>query len=271
MGGIAGFNEGSIHDIDCHDSKAVKVDAVTGNVGGIVGYQGSTGEIYQCTTGGKVGSDGEPWNIETINYQTDMAIGGVIGYNCSDKSVYSLTNRASVTKGGGNNEFNNSAGGIMGRLESSVSSSRKIYNCVNEGSITGNARVGGIIGQWKYKGGVLSNCTNKGLINANTLSGGIVGYILQLNDNEKVEISECRNEGNITTNSGGGILSTLGKKSNGIEIRLSQCVNTGDIKGTNIAGICWKQQHHSFNLLGCRNYGKGYSTDGKVNASFKGS
>lgn len=161
VGGIAGFNEGSIHDIDCHDAKAVKVDAVTGNVGGMVGYQGSTGEIYQCTTGGKVGSDGEPWNIETINYQTDMAIGGVIGYNCSDKSVYSLTNRSSVTKGGGNNEFNNSAGGIMGRLESSVSSSRKIYNCVNEGSITGNARVGGIIGQWKYKGGVLSNCTNK--------------------------------------------------------------------------------------------------------------
>lgn len=86
-----------------------------------------------------------------------------------------------------------------------------------------------------------------------------MGYILQLNDNEKVEISECRNEGNITTNSGGGILSTLGKKSNGIEIRLSQCVNTGDIKGTNIAGICWKQQHHTFNLLGCRNYGKGYT------------
>ena len=97
-----------------------------------------------------------------------------------------------------------------------------------------------------------------------------MGYILQLNDNEKVEISECRNEGNITTNSGGGILSTLGKKSNGIEIRLSQCVNTGDIKGTNIAGICWKQQHHTFNLLGCRNNGKGYSADGKVNASFNG-
>ena len=51
------------------------------------------------------------------------------------------------------------------------SSTKKVSYYNNYGNISDSARVGGIIGQWKYKGGEIEYCTNYGNIVQNNVEG----------------------------------------------------------------------------------------------------
>ena len=107
-------------------------------VGGIVGENGSKGEISNCSFSGTVTGTGN-----------NAYVGGIVGGNY-DSEVSNCTNNGTVT-GTGNSAY---VGGIVG-----LSNYGTVSNCTNSGTVTGTddwADVGGIVG-WNYYGTV-SNC-----------------------------------------------------------------------------------------------------------------
>ena len=271
IGGIAGRNDGKISEIFCNTSMpdnnnskdtgytihTVNISASMANIGGMVGYQTASGSLNNCINNGN-------WSVEANAYYSDTAIGGMIGYSASDKDMSYLTNYAAVSRTGNNS---NSAGGIAGRLESMNSSTKKVSYCNNYGNISDSARVGGIIGQWKYKGGEIEYCTNHGNIVQNNVegvgAGGIIGVLYQINAGETLRINECINHGIINGGKNcAGILGDSRVSSGKSTIQFTQCVNTGNIGINNGAGIFANNEiNATCELTGCRNYGYG-SADG---------
>lgn len=271
IGGIAGRNDGKISEIFCNTSMpdnnnskdtgytmhTVNISASMANIGGMVGYQTASGSLNNCINNSN-------WSVEANAYYSDTAIGGMIGYSASDKDMSYLTNYAAVTRAENNS---NSAGGIAGRLESMNSSTKKVSYCNNYGNISDSARVGGIIGQWKYKGGEIEYCTNYGNIVQNNVegvgAGGIIGVLYQINAGETLLINECINHGIINGGKNcAGILGDSRVSSGKSTIQFTQCVNTGNIGINNGAGIFANNEiNATCELTGCRNYGYG-STDG---------
>lgn len=271
IGGIAGRNDGKISEIFCNTSMpdnnnskdtgytihTVNISASMANIGGMVGYQTASGSLNNCINNGN-------WSVEANAYYSDTAIGGMIGYSASDKDMSYLTNYAAVSRTGNNS---NSAGGIAGRLESMNSSTKKVSYCNNYGNISDSARVGGIIGQWKYKGGEIEYCTNHGNIVQNNVegvgAGGIIGVLYQINAGETLRINECINHGIINGGKNcAGILGDSRVSSGKSTIQFIQCVNTGNIGINNGAGIFANNEiNATCELTGCRNYGYG-SADG---------
>lgn len=267
IGGIAGRNDGRISEIFCNTSTpdknnskdtgytkhSVNISASMANIGGMVGYQTASGSLNNCINNSN-------WSVEANAYYSDTAIGGMIGYSASDKDMSYLTNYAAVTRAENNS---NSAGGIAGRLESMNSSTKKVSYCNNYGNISDSARVGGIIGQWKYKGGEVEYCTNYGNIvqkkSDGVGAGGIIGVLYQINAGETLRINECINHGIINGGTNcAGILGDSRVSSGKSTIQLTQCVNTGNIGINNGAGIFANNEiNATCELTGCRNYGYG--------------
>lgn len=295
IGGIAGRNDGKITEIYCNASRpdglqeatgynptnnikstynTVEVLAQTANIGGMVGYQTSTGSLNYCI-------NNEKWSVNASNYGSDTAIGGMIGYSTSDKDMCYLTNYASVSR---NTNNSNSAGGIAGRLESMNSGTKKISHCINYGSVTEQGRVGGIIGQWKYRGGVIEHCDNYGNITQMSVeqgAGGIIGFLYEINSGDTIRFDECVNHGDIITKNTngkipdkycGGILGRSRTSAGNLSfnIHFTQCVNTGNISD-NGAGI-YATQDKNINAVvdinGCRNYGYASIDRGNLSGIF---
>lgn len=79
------------------------------------------------------------------------------------------------------------------------------------GSITGNYRVGGIVGNAIGKNTVISNATNSASVTGNSQVGGIVGIITGNSDN-KSKVNNVINTGTINGNAGndvGGLIGSL--------------------------------------------------------------
>lgn len=258
VGGIAGTNEGVVEN--CNHSNLtdnVTVKTGKGNLGGIVGLNIETGKVDNCSTAAA-------WNpIQSDLAGTDLATGGIIGYSSSSVDNYAnLINYAPVVKKAGN-----SVGGILGRLENNTSL-WTVSKCENYGTITaptGNdhGRVGGIIGQLKYKGGNIVDCINSGEIICNGSAtvglGGIVGYLYILNTNETLNISNCTNFGDILySNKSAGIMGE-GRNdafSDNSIVNISNCVNAGRIAKANSAGIVIFTGRNKgvYNVNNCVNY-----------------
>lgn len=102
-----------------------------------------------------------------------------------------------------------------------------IHNCVNAGTVCGNAYVGGFVGESAYSGA--SRCVNMGTVTSSgAYAGGIFGNCI---DDMSV-IYECSNQGSISgTGNVGGMTGYRG--------RMSFCSNSGTITGTTtyIGGI----------------------------------
>lgn len=249
-GGIAGRNYGLVTSCSLQAGSGT-ISFGNGNIGGLVGQNERTGELNNSIVG-------EGWQITAKNSSGDEAIGGCIGYNVSDMDVYGLTNKASVSKSAGS-----SAGGIIGRQENRTSNGWTIYNCENTGKISGNGRVGGIIGQWKYKGGTVRDCINSGNIEAkdnDSMSGGIVGTLFSIDVGQNIGISSCVNYGSITGK--GQVAGIVGdsRKTDNFTANITDCINTGYIKATSKgAGIIDSSAQGKFTLLRCRNYGRSSS------------
>ena len=94
---------------------------------------------------------------------------------------------------------------------------------LENGSVTGNRRTGGVVGVNK---GVIENCAN--FLNVTSITSGYVGGICGLNVQNKGKISNSYNSGNINAVFDvGGI--TGGNESGAI---IEYCYNSGDITGT---------------------------------------
>jgi hypothetical protein len=135
-----------------------------------------------------------------------------------------------------------------------------ISNCINNGSITGMDRIGGIAGE---NSGTIINCINTGKITAtasgenNIFSG--VGGIVGTCANSCDSISGCINLGDVEGQGFVGGILGLGRGVAGFVYKpviITNCVNSGYIKGKNavggILGIMWNEY---VNISNCLNTG----------------
>ena len=179
----------------------VKDSYVKGNsgVGGIIGVF-REGEVSNCH------------NVNTIVIGLDRVTGGVTGQN---------TNKLSNCTNSGKVESKQVVGGIVGINGGEIS------NCTNmsQGSISGLAAVGGIVGSNNSLKEV-SNSTNNGKISGTYMYiGGIVGF----GNQSASSINSCINNGEVTCSNGylGGIIGAQDSSDT-----ITKCVNNGKIIGT---------------------------------------
>lgn len=160
-GGLIGSNFGTV--TDCH---ATGVSTVRdGGLGGLIGVNGTTGEVTRCYAEGTVGREGVCTNI-----------GGLIGDN--DGTVVGCNATCEVLGHG-------FLGGLIGDNNSLV----HVKDCHATGSVIGNAFVGGLIGA--HNEGTVTNCYATGTVTAMLCAGGLVAVNFG-------EVNDCYATGDIT-------------------------------------------------------------------------
>lgn len=106
-----------------------------------------------------------------------------------------------------------------------------IINCKNTGNIS-SGKSGGIIGLGYYFTGklILENCENSGAVTSGDIAGGIVSHVG--NVVAGVTITGCRNSGEVTSTKAkkqaGGIIGLCQIS----DLSISDCFNSGDIENT---------------------------------------
>lgn len=185
-------------------------DKYTGGFIGNITSAAAGNGIYNCINEASV--------TGTVTSNACEQYGGFVGRGYVKNYIISdCINKGNITAGG------TVAGGIVGLAGEST-----IVNCSNYGTITskhtGVPNFGGIVAQ-SYA--TITSCFNDGTISGQTNVGGIVGNQM----NAKV-ITNCFNLGSITatstTGNAGGI---MGYASGATTI--STCYNTGTVKATN--------------------------------------
>ena len=168
-GGIAGVSLGNNTIINCSNAASVTGTSTYG-IGGIVGHvYNGTIAFSDCENTGTVSSAGE-------------YVGGILGYTTSSSTSITITdcvNRGNITSNAGNG-----CGGILGATaDNIVNLTLTIDGCVNYGTITGAAHVGGVAGLPRasgyYTGGTSSTiirCENRGNVTS-TLSSCVGGIV----------------------------------------------------------------------------------------------
>jgi len=150
VGGIAGGNEGYIHD--CKVSGTIIGDV---SVGGIVGMNYYEGTVTDCLATGEVACQ-------------DYAVGGIVGSNAG--IIARCAGQAEVTGG-------DWAGGFIGYSTAwSI-----IFDCYAVGTVSGLESVGGFAGinfatyVVDYSDGEIYNCYAAGLVSGNVNVGAFFG------------------------------------------------------------------------------------------------
>ncbi|MBR5437423.1 MAG: hypothetical protein IKV21_00755, partial [Clostridia bacterium] len=181
----------------------IGTDCVAGITGYTDGYNGSN--ITDCTNNG---------NIRSSGGKTGGIVGNAGTYTAS---VQKCVNNGSVISDGDN------VGGICGYYFWTV------YDCVNNGSVTGNNNVGGICG---YKHVPIGNSINNGNVKGNNCIGGIVGYSTSDSNGENVH-----NTGTVSGEAYvGGICGYGTGRDSDDYFTLKEASNIGDVKGDSYVG-----------------------------------
>lgn len=268
-GGAAGFLAGTVRNFH-YDRSGVRQDSAykvavsvtsDGQAGGLAGYVGQKGYLEHSANSGN-------WTVTSAG-TTDGAVGGIAGYSISEKGMKDLSNYASVKK-----TTTNSAGGIVGRIENATSSGWVIENCINYGEVWAPERAGGILGQWKYRGGKFLNCANYGKVTSSgNIAGGIIAMMYQYQAGDIFEIEGCLNFGVVTAGSkSGGILGRNSHTSGTNTIWITDCVSVGNMgKSSEAGGIIGSHEGGATTtyITRCRVYGK--SASGTMPAGLVGS
>ncbi len=237
-GGFKGIFDGSGHtvaNLTCRNETDNYGAGLFGVVNGgtVKNVSISGGEIYSIDCAGVIcgtmlgESIIENCHNEGVKASADSAVGGIVGraYGSSN-TITGCSNKAEISG-------NAKVGGIVGIVSSPGSTSR-IENCINEGPITGNPKDGaaGIVG---YAGSQIDvvSCTNVANIGNENVkyAAGIVGY-KQGADN--CSITSCTNSGSVAGNTAGGIYGATGNDNQPVLIADSR--NSGMITGGNLAG-----------------------------------
>ncbi len=170
VGGIVGYNSGTIEDCTNNAEIIGSVYAV----GGLVGHNDS-GRIYSASNNGGVSSQShvQPAN-DAVASALEQGTGGIVGYN-SDGTLRNVSNTGDLIQmnTGGGDRYN--IGGIVGCNETeNYANPASVVNAYNSASVSGQYNVGGLIGQ---NGGILRNAYNTGSVSAAAAAevGGVVG------------------------------------------------------------------------------------------------
>ncbi|MBQ7384277.1 MAG: hypothetical protein IJV72_05750, partial [Clostridia bacterium] len=168
----------------------------------------------------------------TINAETTL-LGGLAKTFMNGK-IDGIINNADITNTLAHVDGHEpKTGGIIGAADLSFGNF-EIYNCVNNGDITGYTRVAGIIANLQTSpwndtnaSGVLNvnGCSNTGTLTSTDWGAAGICSIVEFYGSGEVNIVNCQNSGNIIGRfSSAGIVGTW--ISNG---RMEACVNTGNI------------------------------------------
>jgi hypothetical protein len=193
VGGLIGFSGGGVIS-DSHSTGTVS--GLT-YVGGLVGRSGgqsitscyATGDVGgNWRTGGLVGDSQSSiqycWASGTVS-GTSGDVGGLVGCTTfSENTIQDCCSSGTVTGEGSN------VGGLVGHAYGG-----SIINCSAIGTISGDYRVGGLVGSMDADSpteGEIHSCSSSGNVYGNSSVGGLVGRI------EYIDLSECSSTGTVT-------------------------------------------------------------------------
>ncbi len=278
--GIVGTNEGNVENCVF----AGRITAAAGTVdaekdiAGIVGR--NNGVVQSCYAVGSINTKAavvagiagtntsrESESIKNCaNYMSiegAYTIAGIVGINEGD--VVGCTNYGTIRQKNNAQEVGE-AGGIAAQNKLGT-----ISDCYNYANVSGEDKnIGGIAATTS---GVITKCGNNGSVTGLANVGGIVGLY---NGNREYSISECFNQGNINGNGrtikAVGIGGILGSTGEGYKVPIDNCYNTGNIRATKatqylggIAGVIYKGT-----ILNCYNAGNVTGDDGSYAAMLVG-
>lgn len=195
--------------------------------------------------------DGGGYEIDNISFNSSGSnVVGLFSTIAANGIVKNVTLRNINIAAG------NFVGGIAGKCLGTIE------NCIVEsGSVTGNARVGGIVGQLPEGVPSVKKCINKAdvksvMTSGESFVGGIVGQSDQITRGTVI-ISQCGNEGEIYSpcNFVGGIIGRSVIKSG-----INQCYNKGKVKGARFVGGILGQSN-ALVLQNCYNSAKVIGTE----------
>lgn len=217
VGGFVGSSTGQIEFTNC--CYEGPITATAGQyVGGFIGQKTSTAATFtSCThngaisgtkdVGGFVGNKGNSRpltvtsssNLGSITASGDN-VGGFIGNLTQGPLVFTdCSNAASVSSSG--NNVGGFAGYVPGsrKLSSTAKDPDSFTGCSNTGDISGNYRVGGLMGQRDARVDfVADGFVNSGNISGVSQIGGLIGKLAYSDTKTSNTIRNSRNEGTVT-------------------------------------------------------------------------
>ena len=266
------------------------------HVGGITGYNGSSGNLRYCATGS--------WLVESYLPQRQYTYtGGIVGKNASDGEFSCNVNFAYVRRelepisdslhASLTDEYTNFhkyqyVGGVIGSQKNTTSGTWAVRGCANAGKVVnmfGN-NVSGVISQLTGNGGAIEECFNFGTLVTgysddffrgygnerkddnsgwNGTAGGVIGHMIELDLHYPVNIRYCQNHGivNLPMRGYNRSTRTLVNSTNSVYLANDVGGVVGEVSSTNV------EQVYVINIEDCLNgwdaevYGHG-STAGIV-------
>lgn len=185
-------------------------------------------------------------NIDVTTSGLPHAAGAVAGLSAGRVTLYHVTvdNTSSL------HATNGFAGGLVGMIwdetgRASDAAGTSISYCINEATVSGRNRVGGLVGSYQSMDPLTFRyCINRGavsnLIGYVTTPGGLLGTALSCNKGTVAEdytgkpyvFDHCVNEGTLTVNHAGGgyytggIVGEMGDRAASTTLTLSHCYDT---------------------------------------------
>lgn len=176
-----------------------------------IGYYGTSSTF-------KGNLDGNGCTIKGLKVDLSIARAGFIGA-LSGGSVKNLTiDSTSTIKSSASD-----AAGIVGYMTGGI-----VENCVNYATVSGGKQNGGVVANVNNDNAIIRNCKNYGAVSGTVLIGGIVGYL------QKGTIQTCSNSGKTTATGNAITLNSLtGAYLGGIvgyaNGNISNCYNEGEV------------------------------------------
>lgn len=229
-------NHGTIQNVSIDDQSTIQCGAMATrpDIGGLVGYNGPTGKIYNVSNSASI----------NLGSDTDNTAGGIAAV--SDGIISNAINRGSI---GSSYVF--VSGGIVGRLGDEASGA-SLTNVINYGDVTAKLSAGGIVGKTYNSDISISGARNEGIVSIthdnldgtysyNVFASGIVGLADSPSDN--LIISNVVNSGTIEGVRIAGIAGIYNNPEYQMlipeDISIKGAANTGNLDGQHVAGICY--------------------------------
>lgn len=176
-----------------------------------IGYYGTSSTF-------KGNIDGNDCTIKGLKVDLSIARAGFIGA-LSGGSVKNLTIDSTSTIKSSTSD----AAGIVGYMTGGI-----VENCLNYATVSGGEQNGGVVANVNNDNAIIRNCKNYGAVSGTALIGGIVGYL------QNGTIQTCSNSGKVTATGGAVTLNSLtGAYLGGIvgyaNGNISNCYNEGEV------------------------------------------